>query len=689
MLSLKKMRTRAPTAAQLGANTVIGWALMRRPSIFPEIIFTGMLVGIMLLETAGWGQTSQTSAPRNSPPDVYLVTIDTLRADHVGCYGYKQVETPALDALAADGVRFTQAFTHSPITNTSHITILTGLLPSVHGVTDFGVPLSPQHVTAAELLKRHGYQTAAFIGAVILDSNTLAPGLDRGFDFYDNFPKTDSKDGDGENIDGKKKERWGRVERRGMEVVEHAEAWFDKHRPGPHFVWVHLYDPHDPYEPPPPFSEKYKDHLYDGEIAYADSALAHWIAFLKKAGVYDNAIIVVTGDHGEGLGEHGEETHGLFLYDSTLHIPLILKMPLEAASAAPHGTVIDAQVRTTDILPTILSATGVAAPADLNGESLLPLIAGTSEARTKKARTNESAPSNRVLFGETDYPLRWGWAPLRALRTDNSKLIEAPRPELYDLQADPKELKNLYAPDTSKVKSMQAEMAKWKDKLPTPSASAKPAESLPDPKDKVEVQNLLHNAMLAADDNRSSDARQFLEKALQLDPGSPTALRQLGELELAAGEFTQAALHLKRACELRPDDSTAAFELGQAFEKSGDWPGARDALESGLKLAPSQMSARLRLGHVYLRLNDAKNAEDQFEAALLVDSNNSDGRLGLAEAQIQQSDFGGALPDLEAFTKADPRNAEALRLLARAYRGLGREHDAERAEKQAIALQKK
>ncbi len=639
---------------------------MRRLAIFLVNIFVPTFLGIASLQTLASGQTSaQTQAPRSSSPDVYLITIDTLRADHVGCYGYKQVETPALDALAADGVRFTEAFTHSPITNTSHITILTGLLPSVHGVTDFGVPLSPQHVTAAELLKKQGYQTAAFIGAVILDSATLAPGLDRGFDFYDNFPaKTDTK------------ERWGRVERRGMEVVEHAEAWFDKHRSGPHFVWVHMYDPHDPYEPPAPFSEKYKDHLYDGEIAYADSAVAHWIAFLKKAGAYDNAIIIVTGDHGEGLGEHGEETHGLFLYDSTLHIPLILK----TQGAAHHGAVIDSEVRTTDILPTILAATGVTAPAELNGESLLPLVDQKSVAQV---------PPNRALFAETDYPLRWGWAPLRAFRTNNAKLIEAPRPELYDLQADPKELKNLYAADSakSKVQDMQAEMAKWKAKLPP--VSGKPGESLPDPKDKIEVQNLLHNAMLASDDNRAKDARQFLEKALQLDAASPTALRQLGELELAAGDFAKASAHLKHACELRPDDSTAAFEWGEAAEKSGDWPGARDALESSLKLSPSQMPARLMLGHVYLQLKDAKNAEDQFEAALLVDSNDSVGRLGLAEAQIQQSNFAGALPDLEALTKSEPRNIAGLHLLAQTYRGLGRPQDAKRAEDQAATLEKK
>jgi choline-sulfatase len=648
------------------------------------LLSTCLIVSSAMSGTAGSQVSSRTLSqssakstlplPRNSVPDVFLITIDTLRPDHVGCYGYKQVETPGLDALAVDGVRFTQAFTHSPITNTSHITILTGLLPSVHGVTDFGIPLSPQHVTAAELLKKHGYKTAAFIGAVILDSNTLAPGLDRGFDFYDNFPKDDSKDANGKN-----KPRWGRVERRGMEVVTHAENWFEKHRTGPHFVWVHLYDPHDPYEPPAPFSEKYKDHLYDGEIAYADSALAHWIGFLKKAGVYDNAIIIVAGDHGEGLGEHGEETHGLFLYDSTLHIPLIIKVPLKLPDAIKAGTAVDSEVRTTDILPTILSAARLDAPAELNGESLLPLIA-----EKKKGQV----PSNRTLFGETDYPLRWGWASLRALRTADAKLIDAPRPEMYDLQADPKEIKNLYAVDTTKVTAMETELALWKAKLPAAATEASAGQKLPDPKDKVGVQNLLHNAMLASDDNRSKDARQFLEKALQLDPASPTALRQLGELELADGDFAKASQHLKKASQLRPDDSTAALELGEAMEKSGDMPGARDALEASLKLSPSQMPARLLLGRVYLQLKDAKNAEDQFEAALLVDSNNTDGRLGLAEAQIQQSNFAGALPDLEASVKSDPRNAAALRLLALAYRGLGRETEAKRTEEKAAALGK-
>ncbi len=609
---------------------------------------------------------AQTSTP---DPDVFLITIDTLRADHVACYGYKNVETPTIDSVAADGVRFAQAFTHSPITNTSHTTILTGLLPSIHGVTDFGVPLSPQHETWAELLKKRGYQTAAFIGAVILDSQTLAPGLDRGFDFYDNFPaKPDTK------------ERWGRVERRAATVIQHAESWLAQHpnpqSGSPRFMWVHLFDPHDPYEPPPPFSEKYASHLYDGEIAYADSELAHFIATLKKSDAYQNAIIIIVGDHGEGLGEHGEDTHGLFLYDSTLHVPLIVKLP----RAAHHGEVINALVRSTDILPTVLALTRTPAPRELNGTSLLPLISSEAE-------------SARSLLGETDYPLRWGWAPLRAVRDENAKFIEAPRPEFYDLQSDPRELKNLYpeksaATQSPQLKALEAEMARWKAKLPTPPTGT-PTANLPDPKDKVEVQNLLHNSMLAADDGRAADSRQYLEKAIQVDPDSPTTLRQLGELELAEQDYAKAATHLKRALQLRPDDSTAAFEAGEALEKSGDFSGARDALETSLKLVPSQITARLLLGRVYLRLNDVRNAEDQFEAALLVDSENPEGRLGLAEAQIMKGDFATALPDLQSLTKSDPKNAAAWRLLSRTYQALHRNQEARQAEAKATTLEKK
>jgi choline-sulfatase len=602
-------------------------------------------------------QTARTSSPAKTPPDIFLVTIDTLRADHVHCYGYQQVQTPALDALAKDGIRFTEAFTASPITNTSHASILTGLLPGSHGVTDFAVPLSPAHPTLAELLKKKSYHTAAFIGAVILDSRTLAPGFDRGFDYYDNFPEAPQT-----------KSRWGQVERRGMDVVQHAEAWLTSHPAGPHFLWVHLYDPHDPYEPPPPYSQTYKDHLYDGEIAYADSAFANFVAYLKRAGRYRNSAIIVVGDHGEGLGEHQEDTHGIFLYDSTTHVPLIVKLPGSLAA----GTVVSAQVRTVDIVPTALDLAGAPALEKRAGDSLTPYFAGTVE-------------TDRPAFSETDYPLRFGWAPLRSLRSEAFKFIEAPRPELYDLHLDLPELHNQYEPQDARVQKARAMLAEVRAReagtISTPLSA-----SLPDPKDKIKEQNLLHAAMIASDDDRPSDARQSLEQVLALDPESPTALRQLGELELQAGDYAKAAQHLKSALEVRPDDATAAFHAGQALEKSNDLAGARDALETSLKLMPGQFPARLLLGQVYLGLRDPKAAVDQLEAAVLLQPASVDAQLALAAAQIAGGNFAEAVQQLEALSRAQPKNAEIFDLLAKAYAGLGKTEEAHRAGARADLL---
>ena len=640
-----------------------------------------------------WLATSASLAagpPRKqaSSPNVFLVTIDTLRADHVRCYGDEHIQTPALDSLAKDGFRFQQAFTPSPITNTSHATILTGLLPSSHGVTDFAVALAASHPTLAELLKKKGYQTAAFVGAVILDSKTLAPGFDRGFDFYDNFPQHSPS-----NL------RWGRVERRGMDVVHRAQTWLAAHPAGPHFVWVHLYDPHDPYEPPAPYSLIYKDRPYDGEIAYADSALANFVAYIKKQGWYENSVVIVVGDHGEGLGEHHENTHGIFLYDSTTHVPLIVKLPGRNSS----GTVNE-QVRTTDILPTVLDILRVPLPARLDGESLKPYFSGAKSAE-------------RTALGETDYPLRFGWAPLRSVRQEGFKFIEAPRPELYNLKADPGELKNIYQPWDQSVRKYREGLTAVRAKTPPPAPSAGtvgqgtldelkalgylgPADAgsstnvpepslLPDPKDKIEEQNLLHSAMMASEDNRSDDARRSLEKVLQLDPKSATALRQLGELELRAGEYSKAAEHLKHAREVSPTDATAAFYEGQALQKVGNLAGARDALEASLKLMPGQFPARLLLGEVYLRLKDTTAAEDQFEAAQLLQPDSEEAQLGSVKVKIASGRFKDAVAQLDPLSKSQPNHAEVFELLAQAYRGLGNNEDAQNAETRAKLLREK
>jgi len=566
---------------------------------------------------------------------------------------------------------------------------MTGLLPSSHGVSDFGVPLPAIHPTLAALLAQRGYRTAAFIGAVILDSKNLAPGLDRGFEFYDNFPESATT-----------KSRWGRIERRGMEVEQRAESWLNAHSAGAHFVWLHFYDPHDPYQPPPPFSDVYKDRLYDGEIAYADSALGQFLAYLKKQGWYEGAMIVVVGDHGEGLGEHREDTHGIFLYDSTTHVPLIVKLPNEREA----GRTVEAQVRTTDILPTVLSLLGLAAPPSLDGDSLQPFLTGI-------------AATPRTVFGETDYPLRFGWAPLRSVRKEGFEFIEAPKPELYDLHADPGELRNQYQPWDGTVQKLRRALAESSAKSPTPgktspgavsvgtidelhalgylgSADARSATDvpepwlLPDPKDKIAEQNLLHTAMMASENGEPNKARVALEKVLQLDESSAIALRQLGQLEMASGNYAKAAGYFRRSQGARPNDATDATEYGRALEMSGDLPGARDVLQASLKVKPDQFAARLSLGRVYLRLNDSQAAEVQFEAAVLLQPGSSEAQIDLAKALIRQKKFADVVELLEPVAGFSSDDAEMFEVLAGAYSGLGRRQDAQRAQAQARALQK-
>ena len=630
----------------------------------------------------------QTQRDSQTPPNVFLITIDTLRADHVHCYGYDRIKTPALDALAKEGILFAEAFTPSPITNTSHTSILTGLLPSTHGVTDFAVPLAGKNQTLAELLKKQGYETAAFIGSIVLDSKEFAPGLDRGFDFYDNFPRP-----------ARTKSRWGRLERRGEDVVQHANAWLNAHPASPRFVWIHLYDPHDPYEPPPPFSEIYKERLYDGEIAYADSVLAGFVSFLKKHAWYDDSIIVVVGDHGEGLGEHHEKTHGVFLYDSTTHVPMIMKVPNQGTA----GRVVKAQVRTLDIFPTVLDLLHVSPPTRLDGESLRPYFSAGQD-------------SGRIVFGETDYPLRFGWAPLRSVRADGLKFIEAPRPELYDVFRDPQEATNTYAPWDASVQKFRAMLADGRRKAsPTaPSARSIPqstidelralgyltradAESstnvaepslLPDPKDKIEEQNLLHQAMIASEEGQLGEARAALEKVVNLDSQSAAALGQLGHLELQVEDYPKAAHHLRLARQLRPADSTFAFDEARAKVGNGDLAGSKEALEACLRVNPTHFGARLLLGQVDLGLKDLKAAEDEFEAALLLQPENRQAQLGKAKVQLASGKVLEAVKQLEAMATPQSSNPEIFDLLAQSYAALGEKEKAEQAEKRAKTMRK-
>ncbi|MDP9268187.1 MAG: sulfatase-like hydrolase/transferase [Acidobacteriota bacterium] len=625
--------------------------------------------------------TATAGAQSKRLPDVYLVTIDTLRADHVGCYGDTRVQTPALDRLCKDGLRFAQAFTPSPITNSSHASILTGLMPSTHGVTDFAVPLRSGRPTLAEMLHGAGYHTAAFIGAVILDSRTLAPGFDRGFDFYFNFPGRPAG-----------KSRYGRVERRGMTVVQRAEQWIAQAR-GPRFAWVHLYDPHDPYDPPPPYLARYRDRPYDGEIAYADSALAEFLRFLDRRGLYRDAIIIVVGDHGEGLGEHGEDTHGIFLYDSTLHVPLIVKLSRHESS----GAVIAAQVRTIDIVPTLVDVLQLPVTSQFEGATLRPFWSAHGAV-------------DRVALGETDYPLRFGWAPLRSVRSGAFKYIEAPRPELYDLNADRGESINIYQPWVPEVQRLRKVLADADLRPGAAQASAvppatvaelralgylgndpgvttaNPGSLLPDPKDKIAEQNLLHRAMLADEDGNLAATRAALHKVLELDPSSPTGLLQYGDLELRAGNHREAAGLLARAREVRPDDAGAAWSLGRALYQLGEYGQARQALESSLKLRSGQFEARILLASTCTHLGDLAAAEDQLEAAILLEPRDAGARKQLGSVRFLKKDYDGALAALDEAARLAPRDASIYDELGRVYRAHAKPVLAQQAEARASRL---
>ncbi|MHB8056035.1 MAG: sulfatase, partial [Candidatus Aminicenantales bacterium] len=312
-----------------------------------------------VLSLLGPGLQGAPSASGPVRPNILLVTIDTLRADHLGCYGWKTAQTPAIDALAARGVLFTRAFAHNPSTLPSHTNILLGLTPNAHGVHEnSNFIVRDEFLTLAEWLKTQGYATGAFIGAFPLDSRF---GLGQGFDVYDdNYGSQDPMD-------------LAFVERKGDVVVGRAVEWL-RHQSGPWFAWVHLFDPHQPYAPPEPFKSRYPGDPYDGEIAFADSALEKLFDFLKEQKLADKTAVVLTADHGESLGEHGESTHGYFAYNATLHVPLILAVPGLLPSRSGEN------VCHIDIFPTVCEIVGKKAPAGLQGRSLFPPAEGTKSA---------------------------------------------------------------------------------------------------------------------------------------------------------------------------------------------------------------------------------------------------------------------------------------------------------------------
>jgi arylsulfatase A-like enzyme/lipoprotein NlpI len=618
-------------------------------------------------------------------PNVVVITIDTLRADHVGCYGYKQIRTPNIDALAADGARFERAYTPVPVTLPSHTVMFTGTYPMLSGMHDFAAnKLNPTQPTLASVLKEHGYATAAVIGSAVLDSRF---GLNRGFDFYyDHFDFNRLQESNLEEM-----------ERPGNLVADVTLDWLSKNYSKKFFLWMHLYDPHYPYRPPEPYAAEYKDRPYDGEIAFADAQVGHLIQFLKSKGLYANTLIILSGDHGESLGEHGEKTHGFFIYNATLHVPFIIHLPAghlpgERVSGAAPPRVVPDLVSLADLMPTVLQTLKLEVPSQVQGRNLLPLI---------KTKEQDEA---RSLYAETFLPrLHFNWSELRGVETEDYHFIDAPKPELYDLAKDPGETQNLYAEKKAVAEEMRARLATL---IRQYSAGQELAEktgldpalmerlkslgyagfsgggsptitdrALPDPKDRIQVYELISDAIADSQHGNYLDSTEKLNLALKTEPDSIPVHYLLGLNYYRMHEFPSAVEQLQRVLQLSPEYVLAAFQLGLAYARAGDFDHAIQALKRALELDATNFSAAYNLGVAYAQKQMLNEAIAAFRQSLNVAPDYPLGHRGLGEALLYQGQVDDALSELRRAVELaplDPANHAAL-AKALSAKGLGAE----------------
>jgi choline-sulfatase len=645
------------------------------------------------------------------PANVILITLDTTRADRMGFLGSERGLTPKLDALARQSVVFTRAYSQVPLTTASHATILTGTYPQFHQVNDFGVPLAPDLPYAPYIFRGNGYHTAAFIGSLVLDPvSRSAPGFERGFDTYDaGFHRR--RPGE---------DRYEAIERRGGEVVAHALAWLSVHQKGQFFIWVHLYDAHDPYDPPEPYKSKYASAPYDGEIAYEDAAVGKLLSWLRLRGLYDNALIAVMADHGEALGEHGEVTHGLFLYDETIHVPLLFKLPRGRSA----GTRIDSRAQLVDVLPTILQTVGFPIPPEVQGEPLLTGLkpamvkAASSKATSSKQAGTETAstsaaPQDRPAYAESDYPHRtFGWSSLRSLRTGKYLFVEAPHQELYDEAADPKEQKNLSATSVAVANTLASQLDALRQKTSTSkeppkivsdpelqerlnalgyvASSSSPMLGIKDtgadPKDKVEVVNLLHRAEMFKEELRFAEAVPLLEQVIALEPNLPIAYLQLGTALGSLKSYEKALPILRKAVEMRPDLTVPRYQLGSALFETGDYAAAAVQFETAIARSPNWPEAHFSLATSYARSDRLPDAIIEYKKVIELRPNHYGAHLLLGRALTLTEDYAAAVPNLQKAVELQPKSPEPHGFLADAYLQMGKQADAQRERGEAQRL---
>ena len=603
------------------------------------------------------------------PKSVLLISIDTLRADRLGSYGYGAAATPVLDALAARGLRFDQAATVVPLTLPAHSSLMTGTFPAFHGVRDNGAfYLDDSMTTLAEVLQPRGYRTGGFVGAFVLDRRW---GIAQGFtDYFDEFDLSKFEMAGG--LDA--------AQRPGGEVVDRALAWLEKDTTQPFFAWVHLYDPHAPYAPPEPYRSRFPataQGAYDGEVAATDAQIGRLIASLEASGRLASTIVVVVGDHGEMLGEHGEQQHGFFIYDAAIRIPLIVAGPEVPAREVRE------QVRIVDVMPTILELVGAEVPTAVQGTSLVPLSRGE--------------PLDLLALSETWYPrYHYGWSELTAVRDGRFKFIAAPRRELYDIEADPGELKDLAAANPRMADALERGLRDMAGRTAAQAVTQQPRAVDPeveqqlralgyvasgvtrasmadkprgDPKDKIGLYNLLKHAAQDSVDGKLDDGIAKVREVLAADPEVIEAFTMLGNMHTKAGRPADAIAAYQRALAVDPEHEGAAWSLALAYRAAGKDDEARAGFDRVMQLNPRGAKPLYQLAELSMAKGQFAEAAGLLEKGLTLDADRAAFLVKLGEARIE-------LKQYDAAEKALTEAIAAKRDQAMAHYDLGLVHEA-------------
>jgi arylsulfatase A-like enzyme/Tfp pilus assembly protein PilF len=611
------------------------------------------------------GESGNTAASGN----LLLVTVDTLRADRLGAYGYDAIETPHVDRLAAEGVRFDRAYTTAPTTLPAHLSLLTGMTPRRHGIRENGGgTLRSSAVTLAERFRDAGFATGGFVGAYVLDARF---GVAQGFDVYI---------GSGGAADGTPAAA-EQTERRGDEVVDDAIAWIETRRQRHWFAWVHLFDPHAAYAAPEPFGSRYDAEPYDGEIAWVDALVGRLRGALEGTGAWANTTVVFTADHGEALGAHGEPTHGFFLYEETLRVPLIVR-PADAWDGGfTAGATFATPVGLIDVLPTVAELWGLPTSDEVEGRSLVAALRG------------EELPAV-PLYSETILPRSsFGWADLEAVVEGDDKYIEAPRPELYDLRSDPAERDNLASERSERAGELRARLDAWIEatEAAAPAAGVTDSETLaslrslgyvagsgveerhdlPDPKDRIDTYVNLINALAAWRDGDPEGALELLDEEIRADPQLAGAWYYRGLVLASEEDLPGAAEAFDRAWDAHPGHVVAARELARTRQRMGDLPGAVEVLEILLADAPGDVRLRWEVAQFRLLLGDVDGAEATLRTGLESTPAEPQLLLGMALVATRRGDARAALQILDSLVAVAPDLADLQYRRGMALQSLG------------------